>query len=207
MRTVTNGQFELLAQARVLQNQECMTSSSSGSGGDFLAKKSDLVRARAGMPGLKAFLIVEDEDADADRLKATLRVMFGYDIEVRRAATLGAAIDSVIEKNPEFLFLDDVLKPSDEAHQTIPFLRRAGYTGPIVVVSGRVTRQRRAALMEAGANDVIHKDDVDSVRLAEALARVFMADGASAASEPVKAAEPPAATAKPGARKAKPAKG
>lgn len=177
-----------------------MSSSSSGSGGDFLAKKSDLVRARAGMPHLKAFLIVEDEDSDADRLKATLRVMFGYDIEVRRAATLGAAIDSVIEKNPEFLFLDDVLKPSDEAHQTIPFLRRAGYNGPIVVVSGRVTRQRRTALMEAGADDVIHKDDVDSVRLAEALARVFLASATA------KNAEAPAAAAKPRQRKAKPGK-
>lgn len=158
-----------------------MVSSSSGSGGDFLAKKSDLMRARAGMPHLKAVLIVEDEEADADRLKATLRVMFGYDIEVRRAATLGAAIDSVMEKSPELVFLDDVLKPSDEAHQTIPFLRRAGYQGPIVVVSGRVTRTRRSALMAAGATDVIHKDDVDSVRLAEALARVYLS---SAGTEP-----------------------
>lgn len=152
-----------------------MASSSSGSGGDFLAKKSDLMRARTGMPALKDVLIVEDEDADADRLKATLRVMFGYDIEVRRAATLGAAIDSVMAKSPEFVFLDDVLKPSDEAHQTIPFLRRAGYEGPIVVVSGRINRQRRATLLGAGANDVIHKDDVDSVRLTEALTRVFAA--------------------------------
>ncbi len=32
---------------------------------------------------------------------------------------------------------------------------------------------RRATLMSAGATDVIHKDDVDSVRLAEAMVRVF----------------------------------
>jgi DNA-binding NarL/FixJ family response regulator len=167
-----------------------MASSSSGSGGDFLAKKSDLMRARTGMPALKDVLIVEDEDADADRLKATLRVMFGYDIEVRRAATLGAAIDSVMAKSPEFVFLDDVLKPSDEAHQTIPFLRRAGYEGPIVVVSGRINRQRRATLLGAGANDVIHKDDVDSVRLTEALTRVFAAAEAPAPAAAVAAATP-----------------
>ncbi len=150
-----------------------MASSSTGSGGDFLAKKSDLNRLRHGMPKIQDVLIIEDENPDADRLKATLRVMFGYDLALRRAATLGSAIDQVMQKKPELVFLDDVLKPTDEAHQTIPFLRRAGYEGPIVVVSGRVNRQRRAVLLDAGASDVIHKDDVDSVRLAEALARVF----------------------------------
>lgn len=110
---------------------------------------------------------------DSDRLKATLRVMFGYDLEVRVASTLARALDSIIERKPEIVFLDDVLKPSDNASQTIPYLRRADYTGPIVVVSGQVTRARRNELIGAGATDVIHKDDVDSVRLAEALVRVF----------------------------------
>ena len=74
---------------------------------------------------------------------------------------------------PEIVFLDDYLKPNDNASQTIPFLQRAGYDGPIVVVSGQVDRQRRALLMTSGASDVIHKDDLDSVRVAEALARAF----------------------------------
>jgi len=154
-----------------------MATSSSGSGGDFLAKKSDLMRARAGLPALKDVLVVEDENLDADRMFATMRVMFGYGVEVRRASTLASAVDSVIAKKPEIIFLDDILKPSDNASQTIPFLRRAGYEGPIVVVSGQVTRTRRTALLEAGATDVIHKDDVDSVRLTEALQRVFKAPG------------------------------
>ncbi len=66
-----------------------------------------------------------------------------------------------------------VLKPSDNAAQTLPFLRRAGYTGPVIVVSGQATRKRKSVLIEAGAADVIHKDEVDSVRVAEALHRVF----------------------------------
>jgi hypothetical protein len=36
-----------------------------------------------------------------------------------------------------------------------------------------VTKKRRLELMAAGASDVIHKDDLDSVRLGEALLRVF----------------------------------
>lgn len=138
-------------------------------GGNFLARKSDLTKLRKDLSGLQDFLIVEDESFDADRLSATLHVMFGYGIEVRRAKTLGSALDAVIERKPGIVFLDDYLKPNDNATQTIPFLRRCGYEGPIIVVSGAVDRQRRSILMKAGAVDVIHKDDLDSVRIAEAL--------------------------------------
>ncbi len=150
-----------------------MNSSSSGSGGDFLAKKSDVTKSRNDFPNLKDILIIEDEDTDADRLKATLNLMFNYDISIRHAPTLNIATDMVLETKPELVFLDDVLKPSDTALHSIPLLRRAGYDGPIVVISGQVTRTRRNKLLDEGASEIIHKDDVDSVRVAEALARVY----------------------------------
>lgn len=150
-----------------------MAGKSNKSGGDYLAKRSGVTKSRANLPQIANILIVEDETFDADRLKATLHLMFGYEIEIRRAATLGRALDEVIAQTPEIIFLDDVLKPSDNAAQTLPFLRRAGYEGPVVVVSGQVTRRRKSVLIEAGASDVIHKDEVDSVRVAEALHRVF----------------------------------
>jgi len=155
-----------------------MSSAGSGAGGDHLARRSELSASRAGMPELKDVLIVEDETFDAERLRATLRVIFGYALDIRRATTLGSALDSVIEKKPDLLFLDDYLKPSDTASETIPFLRRAGYEGPIVVVSGQVDKQRRAELIAAGARDTIHKDHLDSVRVAEALVRVFKSQSA-----------------------------
>ena len=149
-------------------------------GGNFLAKKADLTKARMALPAVHDILIVEDENFDADRLKATLHIMFGYGIEVRRAKTLGSALDAVIERHPEVIFLDDYLKPNDNATHTIPFLRRCGYAGPIVVVSGEVDRKRRGILVKAGAIDVIHKDDLDSVRIAEAMARIHEATVANA---------------------------
>ena len=146
-----------------------------GRGGTFLARKSDAVKSQQQGARPSDVLIVEDENFDADRLRATLHIMFGYAIEVRRARTLGSALDCVIERQPELIFLDDYLKPSDNATHTIPFLRRCGYVGPIIVVSGQVDRVRRAMLVKAGAVDVIHKDDLDSVRIAEALARIASA--------------------------------
>lgn len=143
-----------------------------GRGGTFLTRKSDVTKSQQATARPNDILIVEDENFDADRLRATLHIMFGYGIEVRRARTLGSALDCVIERHPQLIFLDDYLKPSDSATQTIPFLRHCGYAGPIIVVSGQVDRLRRAMLVKAGAIDVIHKDDLDSVRIAEALARV-----------------------------------
>jgi CheY-like chemotaxis protein len=150
-----------------------MTGGSSRTGGDFLARRDQVARGRQGLPSLKDLLIVEDETFDANRLRATLHILFGYDADIRRAATLGTAVDCVIERKPDLVFLDDYLKPADTATHTIPFLRRAGYEGPIIVLSGQVDRQRKTELLAAGADDVIHKDDVDSVRLGEALVRVF----------------------------------
>jgi CheY-like chemotaxis protein len=141
-------------------------------GGSHLAKKSELVRARAKLGPSRDVLVVDDEALDAERLTATLRVIFGYELRIHLASTLGDAVDRVIASKPCLVFLDDILKPSANALQAIPLLRGTGYTGPIIVISGQVTHSRRSGLLANGASDVIHKDEVDSVRVAEAIARL-----------------------------------
>lgn len=148
-----------------------MTTSSSG--GDFLAKKSDVIRRGKNLPAIANVLIVEDETFDADRLRATLRLALGYEVTMRGAQTLGSAVDMVLAHVPDLVFLDDILKPSDTAVNSIPYIRRAKYDGPLIVISGQATRSRKAELIGIGATEVIHKDDVDSVRLKEALLRVY----------------------------------
>lgn len=144
-----------------------------GTGSRFLAQKSELTKARLRTNiAFKDILFVEDETMDADRMRATLRAMFGYDLEVRRATTLGSALDCVIERKPDLIFLDDHLPPKDNASLTIPFLRRCGYDGPIVIVSGLLTPRRAAELTRAGAAAAMHKDKVDSGSIEEALAKV-----------------------------------
>ncbi|MEQ1649487.1 MAG: response regulator [Hyphomicrobiaceae bacterium] len=142
-------------------------------GGHFLARKSALAIARQKMPRFTNFLVVEDNTLEADRLKATLHSIFGYEIVVRHAPTLGTALDRVIERKPDIVFLDDHLKPADNAGDLIPMLRRCEYHGPIIVVSGMLTRQRAATLVAAGAALAIHKDNLDSGSIAEALAQIY----------------------------------
>ena len=142
---------------------------SSETGGDFLERKSGTTKLRLKLPKLNDVLVIDDSDADTKRLTATLRVIFGYDLNIRTASTLAIALDRVIEAKPDIIFLDDVLKPSDSATETIPYLRHATYEGAIIVISGQVTRSRKAELRSCGATEIIHKDEVDSVRLSEAL--------------------------------------
>lgn len=152
---------------------KAMSNSTRKTGSQFLTRKSALAIARQNMTKFRDFLIVEDTPLDADRLKATLHSIFGYDITVRHAATLGSALDRVIDRAPDLVFLDDHLKPSDTAAQTIPLLRRCNYAGHIIVVSGMLDRRRAALLKEAGASLSIHKDNLDSGSIAEALAEVY----------------------------------
>ncbi len=155
-----------------------MPASSSTSGGDFLDKKSELNKSRTDAPKLTNVLLVDDESRDIKRLRATLHLLYGYDLNVREATTLSAAIDEVMKERPELILLDDNLDlSSDRACDSIPYLRRVGYDGAIVVISGVATKKRRLDLMEAGAAEVLHKDDVDSVRINEILAEILTAVG------------------------------
>ncbi len=146
-----------------------MSSSTRGTGADYLVEKSNLSRSRDKLPALTDILIVEDNDLEGDRLTGTLRAMFGYDVDVRRAKTLSSAVDMVLAKVPELILLDDYLLPQDSALNSIPHLRRANFNGPIVIISGMMDKLRRTELMAKGASETIHKDDLNSVAIGNAL--------------------------------------
>lgn len=145
-----------------------------GSGGDFLAQKSDVTQAkRESLPELKDIVIVEDESFDERRLTATLNIVLKRECNIRIARSLGKAIDAVLESPPDMMFLDDYLEPNDSALDTIPMVRRAGYQGPIIVLSGEWDRERSIELKKAGASDSMHKENINSVELGAMLVRVF----------------------------------
>ena len=141
--------------------------------GEHLTRRSDLMRNRQRLPSLTSVLVIDDTSSDADRIRATLSVIFGYDLKVRHATTIKLAVNNISEEMPDIIFLDDYLKPADNALETIPLLRHAGYQGDIVVVSGQLDHHRHRRLMAAGAADAIHKDDLNSVRIGETLDKVL----------------------------------
>lgn len=151
-----------------------MSSGREQGSGRHLARRSDLTKERKRLPELSTALVVEDTSFDADRIKATLSVIFGRDLKVTHSKSLNQALDVVLVEKPDVIFLDDYLKPNDTAlQQSIPMLRRAGYDGPIIVVSSHLDRHRHRDLLAAGAKDAIHKDDLNSVRILETLNSVL----------------------------------
>ncbi|KAB2942496.1 MAG: response regulator [Hyphomicrobium sp.] len=143
-----------------------------------LTKRSNLATSRARQELPSEVLIIDDRAVDAERLTATLHVLFGYQVPIRWACSLADALDNLCQKMPALAFLGDMRNPPAEALLTIPKLRHAGFDGSIIVVSGTVTPAHRTRLIAAGASDVIHKDEVDSVRVAEALDRARVANRA-----------------------------
>ena len=139
-------------------------------GPKHLARKNKLAGAQAQLHALRDILLIETGHLDAERLTATLRVLFGYKAQIRTASTLPDAVDCIESQHPNVVFLDDFPRPGTDTEQAIPMLRGAGCSGPIIVVSEKVTPARRARLLQCGASEVIHRDDIDSVSLAEALA-------------------------------------
>lgn len=160
-----------------------MSSGSRGTGADYLAHKSELAKSRKDLPSFKDILVVEDDKLEGERLVATLRGLFGQDVEVRKAKTVNVAIDMLLQKLPDLIWLDDYVGPHDTALDSLPLIRHAKFTGPIVVVSGRMSRHRRAELLAKGADETINKDDLDSGSISEALLRLVQAGKATPRAE------------------------
>jgi DNA-binding NarL/FixJ family response regulator len=140
-------------------------------GPKHLARKNYLAAAQDKLSALRNILLVDTGHLEAERLTATLRVLFGYKAQIRTTSSLADAVDRIETEHPSVVFLDDVAQPPDAgADEAIAMLRKAGCSGPIVVVSETATPARRARLLNCGASEVIHRDDIDSVSLAEALA-------------------------------------
>jgi DNA-binding NarL/FixJ family response regulator len=78
----------------------------------------------------------------------------------------------ILEKPPEILLIDDNLDQRTKAETTFAKAQSLGYFGPIIIISGMLTRQRLIQLGRLGAVDIIHKDDLDSTRLREALLKI-----------------------------------
>jgi DNA-binding NarL/FixJ family response regulator len=135
-----------------------------------LARRSNLAAARAGRD-LPVEILIVGEAADAERLTATLRVLFGYQMPIRWTCSLSDALGILAERSPAHVFLGDLRNPSTDTLLATAEVRRAGFGGSIIVVSNDATLPWRTRLIAAGASDVIHKDDICSVRVAEAFDR------------------------------------
>jgi CheY-like chemotaxis protein len=141
-------------------------------GRDYLARRSWLIKNAQTADAPADIVVVDDNARDVDRLASALRLMFGRDIAVRIAKTPAAMTALLREKLPDLLIVDDHLSQSQRAESTLAAAAAQRFNGPVFVVTGMLTRLRLAELTKLGVVDVIHKDDLDSTRLREAVLKI-----------------------------------
>ena len=137
-------------------------------GRDYLEKRSEVAKRFQALAASLDILIVDDRERDQKLILSTLRLIMGATSTIRSASNRRAMLDAVKSKTPSLIFLDDLLH-AERAETTIPALRNAGYLGPIVMISGLMTRIRRVELSRIGVADIVHKDDLNTSRLKEAV--------------------------------------
>ncbi len=135
----------------------------------YLLKRSALAKRLAESCQFKRFTLIDDTQLDSDVLAGGLRKVLGREIDIEIARNLHALHKLWANAKPDLVFLDDRLGHMGSATTNIPGLRRMGYDGQIVVNSGLMTRDRRSELIQLGAFEALHKDDLDTTRLIELL--------------------------------------
>jgi len=112
-------------------------------------------------------LLIEDSESDASLIIRHLE-KGGYAphaTRVQNAAALGAAL-----ANPEYdVIVADYHLPQFDAPAALEIVRSSGHDIPFLVVSGAIGEERAVAMMKAGAQDYVMKNNL--ARLAPAVAR------------------------------------
>ncbi|HYD94496.1 MAG TPA: histidine kinase [Noviherbaspirillum sp.] len=112
-------------------------------------------------------LHVEDNADDADLLRAELEAA-GLELRYTRVET-AAAIQEALATGRCDAVVTDFNLPSFDAYGVLGLLRESGRDIPLIVVSGFIGEMEAVALMKAGANDYVMKDNL--ARLAPAIMR------------------------------------
>ncbi len=131
-----------------------------------------VARARGFLAG-RRLLIADDNKDDVKHLSTTLGIIAGQGCEIVTAPSLKKAVELIAQQSFSLLFIDDRISGLEKFEHSMPKLRTAGYHGPVIVVSGFISPERRRSLFELGAVDAIHKDDLEGLRIAEAIVRAM----------------------------------
>ena len=142
-------------------------------GAPHLARRGAMIAQARTLLADRRVLIADDTAADCKYLMTTIRIIVGSDNDLVTAPSLRKAVDALQEKPVDLIFIDDRISGTEKFETSMPLLRKAGYDGPVVVVSGFLSPERRRLLFELGAVDAIHKDDIEALRISEAIVRAL----------------------------------
>lgn len=114
-------------------------------------------------------LLVEDSQDDADLLAIALR-RGGLNAEIKRVDT-AVEFRSALKERHWDVILSDVNMPGFAAEVALKITDEMAVTSPFIVVSGHLNTEDAVAMMRAGAEDFVKKDDM--ARLVPAVERAL----------------------------------
>lgn len=102
----------------------------------------------------KKLLIIDDDDSLRDSLKE--QFSFHDDFSVSDAATATAGLKALKAGHVDLVLLD-VNLPDMDGRETCKILRRNGFKGPVIMLTGQSSDADAILGLDAGANDYVSK--------------------------------------------------
>lgn len=106
-------------------------------------------------------ILLIDDDVVEFRLFEAYILRCSLPVDFHFAPDLRQGIDRARDLNPDVVFLDDRLVPYEGCEETIPPLRKAGITAPIIVISAAIDAYESDRYTAAGANGFVDKSDIN----------------------------------------------
>jgi DNA-binding response OmpR family regulator len=133
---------------------------------DRSGKEFQGLRAGAfAVSGTKKIIIIDDDDLLRDALKEQFSLHDEF--HVTEAATASAGIKLVKAEHADLVILD-VNLPDMDGREACKVMRRGGYKGPVIMLTGQSSESDTILGLDSGANDYVTKP----FRFAVLLARI-----------------------------------
>ncbi len=143
------------------------------SGADVLAHLSELARQRAELPRISTVLVISRLEATGELIQSALRAVVGYEADIVVCPNVAEAIRTLRDRQPQIAFICDDKHLAIEWFQaTAQSIRKAGLACPLAFILEHVSSQLRCQLLDIGALDVFHRDEVCGLRLRESLLKL-----------------------------------
>ena len=142
-------------------------------GAPHLARRGAMIAQARALIGNTSILIADDSTADVKYMTTTMRLIVGDAVDILSAASIRKAVETLQSKPVGLIFIDDRISGVETFEHAMPQLRSAGFDGPVIVISGFLSPERRRLVFALGAVDAIHKDELEGLRLAEAVVRAL----------------------------------
>lgn len=115
---------------------------------------------------LTSILLIDDDPIEYTIWKRKLESFERPELRLEHVADIEAAIHRVTEGGVDLIFLDNRLSPAQDFRDTAPKLRKAGYTGPIGIISSDISGAYFREFREFGVDFRVGKDEIDANMIA-----------------------------------------